>query len=234
MCLSVPQTAAAATRISTSSGRGFGTGHSRMAVPSGPSTGADLTTASMASFGCCIRARTTRLRARTTVSQRLMYEPATPLPSDEAKGLVEKELGGRGLVLHHVRRAPQRGCKTIDFPDQRLCVRTCEEILVKATLHEDQFLRNGGIRIMEPLSHPRWTDFVSSAMNQEDGDRQVADDFKRAEQPSGEEMEGRAREWDTGDVRQVGERRLQNEPVERMPADDLGRDRTAEGVAVKY
>src|SRR5712691_2593185 len=124
MCLSVPQTAAAATRISTSSGPGFGTGHSRTAVPSGPSTGADLTTASMASFECRIRARTVRLRARTNVSQRLLREPATPVPSDEAKGLIEKELGGRGLVLHHVRRASQIGRETIDLPDQRLRVRT--------------------------------------------------------------------------------------------------------------
>src|ERR1700736_4446274 len=45
MCLSVPQMAAAATRISTSPSAGSGVGTSWMVVPSGPSSGADLTTA---------------------------------------------------------------------------------------------------------------------------------------------------------------------------------------------
>src|SRR6266542_2823871 len=48
MCLSVPQIAAAATRIRISSGPGWGTGQSRISVPDAPSTGADLTTACMA------------------------------------------------------------------------------------------------------------------------------------------------------------------------------------------
>src|SRR5438309_1388248 len=47
MCLSVPQTAVAATRMSTSSGPGTGTGQSRTTVPSCPAAGALLTTASM-------------------------------------------------------------------------------------------------------------------------------------------------------------------------------------------
>src|SRR5687768_7194957 len=45
MCLSVPQTAVAATRINTSPRPGRGTGQSRTSVPSGPSRGFDLTTA---------------------------------------------------------------------------------------------------------------------------------------------------------------------------------------------
>src|ERR1700686_3691474 len=53
MCLSVPQIAAAATRIRTSSGPGVGTGQSRISVPAAPSTGEDLTTACMASGGGC-------------------------------------------------------------------------------------------------------------------------------------------------------------------------------------
>src|SRR5581483_11851940 len=53
MCLSVPQIAAAATRISTSSGPGVGTGQSRTSVPDAPSTGAVLTTACMASGRGC-------------------------------------------------------------------------------------------------------------------------------------------------------------------------------------
>src|ERR1700737_2200521 len=53
MCLSVPQIAAAATRIKTSSGPGVGTGQSRISVPAAPSTGEDLTTACMASGGGC-------------------------------------------------------------------------------------------------------------------------------------------------------------------------------------
>src|SRR6266436_1790985 len=53
MCLSVPQIAAAATRIRTSSGPGVGTGQSRISVPAAPSTGEDLTTACMSSGGGC-------------------------------------------------------------------------------------------------------------------------------------------------------------------------------------
>src|SRR5213083_2830088 len=53
MCLSVPQIAAAATRIRTSSAPSFGTGQSRISVPDAPSTGEDLTTACMASGGGC-------------------------------------------------------------------------------------------------------------------------------------------------------------------------------------
>src|SRR5512138_1470600 len=45
MCLSVPQTAVAATRIRISSGPGFGLGQSRTSVPAAPSAGALLTTA---------------------------------------------------------------------------------------------------------------------------------------------------------------------------------------------
>jgi hypothetical protein len=54
--LSVPQMAAAATRISIWSGAGVGRGQSRTSVPSGPSFGEDLTTASIsvAQFTCIL------------------------------------------------------------------------------------------------------------------------------------------------------------------------------------
>src|SRR5258706_11175223 len=105
MCLSVPPTATAATRMSTSSGPGFGTGQSLMDVPSGPSTGADLTTASMASFECRFRARRESAGAFRNVSQRLLHQSAPPLPPDESQRVIEKLLARSRLVLHHVRRA---------------------------------------------------------------------------------------------------------------------------------
>src|SRR5437763_9071215 len=46
-------------------------------------------------------------------------------------------------------------------------------------------------------------------------------------------MKRHARERDARDVGQVGEGRLQDQSVKWMAADDLGRDRAAEGVAVE-
>src|SRR5687768_17073021 len=64
MCLSVPQMAAPATRIKTSPGPGFGTGQSRTSVPSGPSRGADLTTANMFSESILTSEERKDLRSR--------------------------------------------------------------------------------------------------------------------------------------------------------------------------
>src|ERR1051326_1958973 len=72
MCLSVPQIAAAPTRISISSGAGFGRGHSRTSVPSGPSLADVLTTASISARSLSRDARF-RLCARIirpSISQR--------------------------------------------------------------------------------------------------------------------------------------------------------------------
>ena len=70
-------------------------------------------------------------------------------------------------------------------------------------------------------------------MDHEERDVQIPYDFERVEQPSADQMDRHAREGDARQIGQVGERRLKNESVEWMAADDLRRDRAAEGVAVE-
>ena len=104
---------------------------------------------------------------------------------------------------------------------------------MQSAVDEDQFLRAGAARIVQLLRHPGGTDFVGRAVDDECRNGEIADDFERVEEPAADEMKRHAREGDAGDVGQIGEGRLQDQTVERMPADDLGRDRAAEGVAVE-
>src|SRR5260370_16447073 len=93
MCLSVPQIAAAATRIKTSSDPGVGTGQSRISVPAAPSTGEDLTTACMSSGGGCYHV--THPASRKT-------EHAEPLSA--------------GDRLHRARQFLPEGADRVDHP----------------------------------------------------------------------------------------------------------------------
>src|SRR5437867_11684241 len=90
MCLSVPQIAAAATRIRTSSAPGFGTGQSRISVPDAPSTGADLTTACMAIGGGCYHvAKGTSREAQDAVDD----QHAQPLGHDGSSFITRQSDG---------------------------------------------------------------------------------------------------------------------------------------------
>src|SRR5712691_4808541 len=114
MCLSVPQIAAAATRISTSSGPGFGTGQSRISVPDAPSTGADLTTACMASGGGCYH-----------VAKRT---------SHEAKGAVDDLLAQPRSLGHWMQIARQLCRESIDRGDHPVTI-TIPQVLVQSALN---------------------------------------------------------------------------------------------------
>src|ERR1700738_5548142 len=105
MCLSVPQMAAAVTRISTSSGPGFGTGQSRICVPATPSTGADLTTA-------CIKRSVYVAR---TLSQRFARLGAAKM----SPHVLQETLEGRRIAIQRARLSRKVTGKTIHGPDQR-------------------------------------------------------------------------------------------------------------------
>ena len=60
-----------------------------MDVPSRPSTGADLTTASMVSFDLQDSREVQHARAGRNVSQRLVHEVTSPVTPGETKGLIE-------------------------------------------------------------------------------------------------------------------------------------------------
>src|SRR5687768_9325246 len=116
MCLSVPQIAAPATRINTSPGPGFGTGQSRTSVPSGPSRGADLTTANMRGGGC--------------------YHLSGALPAEQAahhtEGRIDELFDRRRLLDGNGARAVRQiGDELRDRPDQRVGVAKVE-VLVQA------------------------------------------------------------------------------------------------------
>src|SRR5260370_37635048 len=99
MCLSVPQIAAAATRIKTSSDPGVGTGQSRISVPAAPSTGEDLTTACMSSGGGCYHV--THPASRKT-------EHAEPLSASDRLHRARQFLREGGDRVGHRRRIPFR------------------------------------------------------------------------------------------------------------------------------
>ena len=76
-------------------------------------------------------------------------------------------------------------------------------------------------------------DFVGRAVQHEQRDLQFAHRVDRVEEIAGQEMQRQARMEQARHGRQTGERRLQDQPVEGMAADDLRRDGAAEGEAVE-
>src|SRR2546421_13006147 len=101
MCLSVPQTAVAATRIRTSSGPGFGSGHSRISVPAGPSTGAVLTTASIG-FADVRDASASPSEAPGSYHSARELRPPPQLPPDPAEPGVDEVIHRRRRLGHVV------------------------------------------------------------------------------------------------------------------------------------
>src|SRR4051794_11177561 len=125
MCLSVPQIAAAATRMRISSGAGFGTGQSRTAVPSAPSRGADLTTAFI------------RRKRRRMLSQRLRRQPAAAekTPERSKNGVDDYVRRTFRLERNRSRVVRQTGGEAIDRPDQRVAI-AYVQILVQSSVHD--------------------------------------------------------------------------------------------------
>src|SRR3954447_7921574 len=130
MCLSVPQMAAAATRIRMSSGPGVGSGQSRISVPAGPSSVLDLTTASMLFVECAGHAgaltaaawppHPTQSEPRRSYHRVRELRPVPQVPADPAERAVDDLVGERRRPGHVVLVARQILRELMDGPDQRV------------------------------------------------------------------------------------------------------------------
>src|SRR6266540_3610747 len=140
MCLSVPQMAAAATRIRISSGAGFGTGQSRISVPAVPSAGADLTTA-------CIE-KTARM-----LSQRYRHDGfAAQRSANLAERRIEESLRLLRRLERNVSRVPRQiDGEAVDRPHHRVAV-TSPEVLVETAVDDLDLLRRRA-RVEELVGH---------------------------------------------------------------------------------
>src|SRR5438046_4274564 len=122
MCLSVPQIAAAPTRISTSPAAGLGTGQSRISVPETPSAGFVFTTACMFMRNAeraSARRAGGRAEARPTfgrkVSQRLLRRMAAEKAPQAAERRVDGVIDRRGRHLDDVRVGGERTREAVDL-----------------------------------------------------------------------------------------------------------------------
>src|SRR2546428_6542630 len=143
MCLSVPQIAAAATRISTSSGPGFGTGQSRISVPDAPSTGVDLTTACMASGGGCYH-----------VAERT---------SREAQGAVDDLFAQPRSLQHSMRIARQLARESIDRSDHPVAI-AIPQVFVQSAFNAVDLLARGSARLVHRICHPAGAGLIVRAV----------------------------------------------------------------------
>jgi len=81
--------------------------------------------------------------------------------------------------------------------------------------------------LVHGIRHPARTRFILGAVKNQQRNLKIAQRAGRIECPSAEEMQRNARKCHARDRRKTAERRLQNEPVEWMCANHLGRDRAA-------
>src|SRR3954447_19896034 len=145
MCLSVPQIAVAATRISTSSAPGSGFGQSRTSVPSGPSRGFDLTTA---------------------IIGRRLYRDAPQVSPDVAEGRIDPMIDrGRRVEFELLRAQRKLRCELVDRPDE--VVGIADEAVFVQSAVDDEELLVGLTRVVELMRHPAWDRFVGAAMDHE-------------------------------------------------------------------
>src|SRR5437763_1170288 len=166
MCLSVPQMAAAATRISTSSARGSGTGQSRISVPDTPSTGEDLTTACMASGGGCYH-----LRSATACPENLLHQSR----------LIFAMLCRREVV-----------CKSPDDLHHRGAV-AIPQVLVQSALHAIDLLARRSAGLVHRVGHPARARRVFGAVKNQQRDAKRAQRSNSVECRSAQEIQRQPR-----------------------------------------
>src|SRR6266516_2510460 len=148
MCLSVPQMAAAATRITTSPAAGLGRGQSRISVPWRPSAALVFTTACiMRNVGRALARRAGgRAKARPTfvrkVSQRLLRRMSPDEPSQTAERGVDGMVDRARRRLDDVRADGQAFSEAIDLPNERVGI-AHPEVFVQAPLDDEQLFSLG-------------------------------------------------------------------------------------------
>src|SRR5437764_8587609 len=171
MCLSVPQMAAAPTRITTSPDAGLGTGQSRISVPETPSSGCALTTACMfmRNVGRAFARRAGgRAEARPTfawkVSQRLMRRMPPKQPSETAERRVDGVVERAHRRFDLVRVDGEIAREAADLAHQRIGV-AYPKIFVQTAVDDEELLARRGTLVVELVRHPAGADLVRTAVD---------------------------------------------------------------------
>src|SRR6202035_4396914 len=143
----------------------------------------------------------------------------------------QETLETRWLAVQRARVSRKVGGEAIDRPHH--LVRIAEvQILVQSAIDEID-PPGPGAGVVQSVRHRAGTDFIFAAVENEQRNLQLANDAQRVEQTPADQMQRQARIRSAGDLRQRGERGLQNQPVEWKAPDELGGDRAAERVTVE-
>src|ERR1044071_9581549 len=166
MCLSVPQIAAAATRIRISSGPGLGLGRSSTCVPDGPSSVVVLTTASIEAS-----------EARRSYHGVRELRPAPQLAADPTECAVDDLVAQRRRAGHVVAVAREVLRELMDGPDERVAVAVVE-VFVLAALDDVDALVRCGAGVVELVRERAGTGLVLGAVQDHQRHFQRAHDGK--------------------------------------------------------